>query len=113
MGTDLETVRSSRCSILSTLPACPWCLHCHNLQSIQHLLLPRDIILILGRQTWVVTVLTRTPTATWSRKWCLRTNANLTQRRHAILRIRSLVLPSPSETAPVLSKLTWRESVST
>merc|ERR1712212_577277 len=113
MGTDLELVQSARCSIfstLSTLPACLWFLLSHHLQSIQHLHLLRVTILILGRPTWGATVSTKTPTATWSRRRCLRTSASLTQRRLATHRTRSPVAPNPSETARVLLKLMSSES---
>merc|ERR1712055_74390 len=114
MGTDLELVQTARCSTSSTLPASPWCLLSHHhLQSIQHLHHLKVMTLTLGRLTWVDMVLTRTPTATWSRRWCLRTSASLTQRRHATPRIRSRVLQDRSETAPVLLKLMSRESAST
>merc|ERR1711970_171399 len=113
MGTDLEIVQSSRCSTSSTLPASPWCLLSHHPQSIQHLHHLRVMTLTLGRLTWVDMVSTRTPTATWSRKWCLKTSASLTQRRHATPRIRNRVLQDRSETAQVLLKLMWRESAST
>merc|ERR1712212_573445 len=115
MGTDLELVQSARCSIfstLSTLPACLWCLLYLHLQSIQHLHLLRVTILILGRPTWGATVSTRTPTATWSRRWCSRTSASPTRRGLATHRIRSPVAPNPSETARVLLKLMSSESVS-
>merc|ERR1712243_359578 len=109
MGTDLELVQSARCSTLSTSPASLWCLHSHHLQSIQHLHHLRVMTLTLGRPTWGVMVLTRTPTATWSRRWSLRTSASPTQRRHAIRRIRNRVRDR-SETAQELLKLFKRES---
>merc|ERR1712002_461576 len=113
MGTELQVTQSSRCSILSTLRACLWCLLCHHLLSIQLLLLLRVTILTLDRPVWEVTVLTRTPTATWLRRLSLRTSASPTQRGHAIPRTRRRVTPSLSEIAVVLSKLMSRESVST
>merc|ERR1711970_774168 len=113
MGNDLELVQSARCSTSSTLPASPWCLLSHHLQSIQHLHHLRVMTLTLGRLTWVDMVSTRTPTVTWSRRLCSRTSASLTQRRHATPRTRSRVLQDRSETAPVLLKLMSRESVST
>merc|ERR1719233_248547 len=111
--TDLELVHSARCSTSSTSPASLWCLLFHHLQSTQHLHHLRVMTLTLGRLTWVDMVSTRTPTATWSRKWCLKTSASLTQRRHATPRIRNRVPQDRSETAPVLLKLMWRESAST
>merc|ERR1712055_1059894 len=113
MGTDLELVHSARCSTSSTLPASPWCLLSHHLQNIQHLHHLRVMTLTLGRLTWVDMVSTRTPTATWSRRWCLRTSASLTQRGPATHRIRNPAAPNPSETAQVSSKLMSRESAST
>merc|ERR1712212_479068 len=84
----------------STWPACLllWLL-LHNLLCTQHLHLPRGIILTLGRQMWGATVSTRTPTATWWRKLCSRTNASLTPRGLASPRIRSLVFQGFSTTA--------------
>merc|ERR1711900_93620 len=113
MGTDLELVQSARCSTSSTSPASLWYLLSHHLQSIQHLHHLRVMTLTLGRLTWVDMVSTRTPTATWSRRWCSRTSASLTQRRHAIRKIRNRVLQDRSETAPGLLKLMSRESAST
>merc|ERR1711909_74465 len=95
----------------STLPACLWRLLSHHPQCIRHLHLLRVTILILGRPTWGATVSTRTPTATWSRRWCSRTNASLTQRELATHRTRSPVLPNPSETARVSLKLMSSELV--
>merc|ERR1719233_2130589 len=94
------------------LSACLWCLLSHHLQSIQHLHLLRVTILILDRPTWEVTVLTRTPTATWLRRWYSRTSASPTRRGLATHRIRSPAAPNHSETAQVSSKLMSNESVS-
>merc|ERR1712083_165239 len=113
MGINLGFVETSRCSTSFTLPACRLCLLSHHLLSIQHLHLLRVIILILGRPTWGAMVLTRPHTVIWLRRWSLRTSASLTQRRHAIPRIRSLVPPSPSKTALVLLKRMSKEFVST
>merc|ERR1712055_610691 len=113
MGIDLQSLQIAGCSTRSTLPACLWCLLSHHLQSIQHLPLLKVTILILDRPTWGATVSTRTPTAIWSRRWCLRISASPTQRRLATHRTRSHVPPSRSETALVSLKLMSRESVST
>merc|ERR1712055_88203 len=112
MGIDLQSLQIAGCSTRSTLPACLWCLHSHHLQSIQHLHLLRVTILILDRPTWGATVLTRTPTATWSRRWYSRTSASPTRRGRATHRIRSPAAPNPSETAQVSLKLMSSESVS-
>merc|ERR1712179_152318 len=48
---------------------------------------------------------TRTPTVTWSRRWCSRTSASLTQRELATHRTRSPVPLNLSETARVSLKL--------
>merc|ERR1712055_310885 len=112
MGIDLQSLQIAGCSTRSTLPACLWCLLSHHLQSIQHLHLLRATILILDRPTWGATVSTRTPTATWWRRWCSRTSASLTQRGLATHRTRSLAPPNPSETARELLKLMSSESVS-
>merc|ERR1711942_80757 len=98
MGTCHQVVRSitTRCTTLSTLLDCLLCLLSPHLLYIQHLLLYRSIILILGRLTWEVMVSTRIPTATWSRRWCSRTSASPTQRLLATRRTRSRVLPSRS-----------------
>merc|ERR1719318_889316 len=68
------------------------------------LLLFRDTTLISGSTTWKATVSTRTPTATWWRRWCSRTSVSPTQRKHAGLRIKNDVLQSRTRTAPVLSR---------
>merc|ERR1711942_626064 len=98
---DHQVVKTATCSILSTLPTFPWYLLSHHQPSIQHLHPLRVIILILGRPTWVATALTRTPTATWWRRWCSRTSASLMWRRLVIHRTRSLVSPRHLETARV------------
>merc|ERR1712179_229153 len=48
---------------------------------------------------------TRTPTATWSRRWCSKTSASLTQRGLATHRTKSPAPPNPSKTVRVLLKL--------
>merc|ERR1712112_461597 len=113
MGTDQQLVKKATCSPCSTLPACPRCLLFLHHMNIQHLHRHRITTLTLGRPTLGDTVLTRTPTATWWRRWCSRTSANHTQRELATLRTRSLVQPRPSETALALLKLTLSEFVLT
>merc|ERR1712212_594808 len=89
----------------STWPACLllWLL-LHNLLCTQHLHLPRGIILTLGRQMWGATVSTRTPTATWWRRWCSRTSASLTPRGLATPRTKSLVFQGCSTIAQESSR---------
>merc|ERR1711875_76275 len=102
MGSDLQVVRCVIRSTFSTLPVSPWCLLYLHLHTIPRLHLLKNTILILDRQTWGATVSTRTPTATWSRRWCSRTSASPTLRGLATHRTRSHVLPRPSRTAPEL-----------
>merc|ERR1712025_357200 len=114
MGSDLQDVRCAIGSTSSTFLACLWFFpSLHLQQSIQLLLLPRPIILILDRRTLGGTVSTRTPTATWLRRWYSRTSASPTQRGLATPRTRNPVQPRPSRTAPVLLKPKSSESVST
>merc|ERR1712025_273201 len=62
---------------------------CHH-QSIQHLALPRSIILILARLTWVGMGSTRILTVTWWRKLSSRTSASHTPSKPAGHRIRKM-----------------------
>merc|ERR1711942_364653 len=96
---DLQVVRCARLSTYSTLPASPWCLLSPHLHIIPPLHPLKNTILILDRLTWGAMVSTRTPTATWSRRWCSRTSASPTLRGLATHRTRSHVQPRPSRTA--------------
>merc|ERR1711942_610097 len=111
MGTDQQVVRKATCSPWSTLPACPRCLLFLHHKNIQHLHRPSIITLTLGRPALGDTVSTRTPTATWSRRWCSRTSASLTQRKLATPRTRSPASQRLSKTAQVQLRQTWSESV--
>merc|ERR1712002_644612 len=86
-----KLISSSCCFLL--------CLAFPHLLNIQHLLLPRDIALILARLTWVGMALTRTPTATWWKRSCSRTSASPTQRRLVGHKIRKNVLQNFTRTA--------------
>merc|ERR1711942_609274 len=98
MGTCHQVVIcvTTRCTTLSSLLAYLLYLLSPHLLCIQHLPLYRSIILILGKLMWEVMVLTRIPTATWSRRWCSRTSASPAQKLLATRRTRSRVLPSRS-----------------
>merc|ERR1712002_1165122 len=72
------------------------------LLNIQLLLLLRATALILARLMLEGMVSTRTPTATWWRRWCSRTSVSPTQRPLAGLRITRNVLQSNTRTALVL-----------
>merc|ERR1711942_386387 len=84
---------------------------CHH-KNIQHQPLPRSIILILARLTWVGMGSTRILTVTWWRKLFLRTSASHTPNKLAGHRITKNASLLCTRTAPELSRQTSSAFVS-